>query len=430
MIGSSLYDILMKEFQEYGLDAQYDGKSTISIEYDEKSRAYLEKLFLDFQNKNGYNIRFLKSQNHVRFTLGVRDQSISNSNFFDHVLDSLEGYEEGKDYTESFKVECEQLYRLFRESFQYEGNFGIGLQIDDYDRKCIIKTDMAEFLEILQELGFDIKDNRVVLAQEKEKSIDDSLKQIYQEVLKRHSKEEKEPFHMNDDEVIKMDSTVDIYERIIQDKGGQPVVVRLSVTKQTKEDDEVYERLVNVSYIDQYSGIATTNQVFGYEDGYAFDHDVLPHMIDGFSRDAELMGRKVTVKENQPNSCYIQAGDGEDAISLDDYPVENVRSLLTYEQEHHLFGDEEGKLDLQELHEDNVISSTDTGLTFEEDVTNQNMSEDVPEEDKELENDSPTMVKKLGEMPSNSGLSNWMGMVLFLTIDVVAILIGVYLLLH
>lgn len=432
MMGSSLYDILMREFQEVGLQAQYDGKSTISIDYDEKSRSYLEKLLLDFHDKDGYNIRFLKSSNRASFTLGVGDQNIPSSSFFDHVLDSLESYEEEKDYTKSFDIECEKLYHLFKESFQYEGNFGIGLQNHGEGiRKCVIKTDMKEFLEILQVLDIPVRDHRVMIEQSEEKSIASVLESIHQEVLKRSTLQEetRQDVVETDDNVIKMDPTVDIYEKIIQDKGGEPVVVRLSITKQTKEDDEVYERLVNVSYIDQDSGISTSNQVFGYEDGYAFDHDVLPHIIDGFSRDAELAGRKVTLKENQPGSCYIQSGDGEDSISLDDYPVDNVRSLLTYEQENHLFGDEEGKIDLQQLHEDNVISPTDKGLTFEEDVADESMSEDVPKEEG-LENDGPKMVKKIGEMPSNSGVANWMGIALFLTIDVVAIAIGIYLLLQ
>ena len=80
------------------------------------------------------------------------------------------------------------------------------------------------------------------------------------------------------------------------------------------------------------------------------------------------------------------------------------------------------KIEEQELE---LIESN--SVPFEEVIFNDGITDTASS----LSEEGPKMVKKLGEIPSNErGLSNSVSLALFLAIDVVAIFVGLFLLMH
>lgn len=66
-------------------------------------------------------------------------------------------------------------------------------------------------------------------------------------------------------------------------------------------------------------------------------------------------------------------------------------------------------------------------LSFE----NNDVSESYENLQQSQSQDGPKLTKTLGERPmSNSGFSNWFSIVLFLSVDIIAIIVGVYLLIR
>ncbi len=71
--------------------------------------------------------------------------------------------------------------------------------------------------------------------------------------------------------------------------------------------------------------------------------------------------------------------------------------------------------------QEGVVSAFFPSETFDEQITDA----------EEKEQDGPRLTKTLGEMPnSRAAFSNWMNLGLFLVIDVVAIIVGIYLLIR
>lgn len=281
---------------------------------------------------------------------------------------------------------------------------------------------------VLAKAGFIVEDNKVFIPKQDETLVSEYLERASYIIQREQELNDLYEEEMQEEELVidareNENSKVDLWEKIIQDKNGEDVLVRLSIVKQDAKEEQ-FDRLVNVTYVSKQTGIVTSNQVFGYEDGYQFDQDVLPQIIDGFTRNISLSGKEITVDEKDSTKCYLTAGEDSDSIYLEGYYVDGIRSLIDYDKEYNLFGDEEGQIYLSDLQENNIVSDVDTYETFEENVSNQN----------EQEQDGPKLSKSLGEMPVSSnaiaGFSNWMNLLMFLCIDVVAIVVGFYLLLH
>lgn len=82
-------------------------------------------------------------------------------------------------------------------------------------------------------------------------------------------------------------------------------------------------------------------------------------------------------------------------------------------------------LETVEAREISLVENKD--VPFEEVIFNDGITDTASS----LSEEGPKMVKKLGEMPSNErGLSNSVSLALFLAIDVVAIFVGLFLLMH
>lgn len=299
--------------------------------------------------------------------------------------------------------------------------------------------------KILEEAGFIIENDgkRVIVPKENEKYLQEYLDKAVA-VAEKYEYEDNENIVTEEqsNEIIVVSeeeakSTVEYFEKILYDQKGNDIVVRLSIVKQSSEDSK-YERLVNISYISKETGMLTSNQVIAYENGFQFDNDVLPVVIDGFQKNINLSGKEVFVNPVDSTKCYLSSGDSDNDIYLDGYNIDGVRSLLDYNKDYNMVGDENNKVNLSELQNDEIIEEVELGETFEEQVTDTEDELEVEEEnsynnDDSYSRDGPRKTLSLGEMPTspnNHGLSNSVSLVLFLAIDIVAIFVGLFLIMH
>lgn len=286
--------------------------------------------------------------------------------------------------------------------------------------------------QILEKAGFTVDGKKVVIPEGKQENIQEYLERAVKEAEKyenvnslENSEKESEIIAVSPEEA---QSTVEYFEKIVSDQNGNDMVVRLSIVKQSGEDNS-YDRLVNISYINKETGVMTSDQIFGYIDGFQFDNDVLPSIISGFQRNIVLSGKEVSVNEVNSTKCYLNGGNEGSSVYLEGYNVDGVRSLLDYNREHDLTGDENNQVDLNNSYDEGVIEEAKDGITFEGEVTDTKDDETKENSEDSYSQDGPKMVKTLGEMPTNNhGLSNSVSLTLFLAIDIVAIFVGFFLL--
>ena len=405
-----IYDELVEECQKIGLELKLTSNG-YSIVYNENLENIILSLLNDFYSYEGYNLLLQNHEGELSISLDTNYQDLTRVMLLNQIGDSIDRYLDNFDYLASMNSELKAFYDMFKSSLEYSGNFGIGFLNSPTKKKYIIKTDMPEMKGVLEKAGFEFEGDKVVVPGEE-------IDRFYEILEMEQNKEgEKEEDKKEDN------SKVDFYEKIITTAAGIDTIVRLSIVKQDKEEGQ-YDRLVNISYISKETGVLTSNEVIGYEDAHDFDNNVLPSIIDGFQKNVVLSGRKVEVNEVNSTKCYLTSGNGENDIYLDGYYVNGIRSLLDYNSEYNLVNED---VNLQELYKEEIIDKPEDESTFEGDVT------DTKDDSEELSysEEGPKMVKKLGEMPSNErGLSNSVSLALFLAIDVVAIFVGLFLLMH
>lgn len=424
-----LYNELVHNFKNFDLELSKD-LNGYSFTYNEKIDNMIAKLLNDLYLLEGCNILLQNKNGEARFSISTNNNEMLTIVLLDKIEKSYNSYIDEIDYITSMDEDISLIYNTFKSSFLYKGNFGIGIQNIPSKKKYIIKTDMVEMLKNLEMFGFEIQDNKVIVPESEKERFFEMLERV-NEKLNNKQTEEEDNLLSDDGEEKNDNSEVDFYEKVVTTAAGLNAIVRLSVVKQNK-DESGYDRLVNISYIDKNAGTLTSNEVFGYENGYQFDKDVLPSIIDGFKKNFVSSGKEVDVNEIDSTKCYLSSLDNENDIYLEGYNVNDVKSLLDYDKEHNLVGDEQGRIDLNQLTDDGVIKKSELeGDTFEEQVADIKLDNDISE-DNSLSNDGVKMVKKLGEMPTNNyyGFSNYIGIALFLAIDVVAIIVGIFLLIN
>jgi len=423
-----LYERLVEEFQAMGIVFS-KGVNGYSIIYNENIENIIAKLLQDFYLREGYNILLQNKNGDICISIDNNSRDISDNILFDQIGDSLDKYVSDFDYLASMSSELTFVYELFKESFNYSGNFGIGFQNVPTKMKYVIKTDIPDMIDSLEKAGFEVKDNKVIVLEENISKFYDMIERAKEDLKTKNLEQENIDFDDNTNE--EENSKVDFYEKVVTTAAGLNAIVRLSIVKQDKDDSQ-YNRLVNISYFDKNTGVLTSDEVFGYNDGYQFDNEVLPSIIDGFSQNEVLSGKDIHVNGIDSTKCYLTTGDNENTIFLEGYNVNDVHSILDRDRENNLVGDENGRIDLNQLTEDGVIRETKMkDETFEEQVTDAQDDKDMVEENS-LSNDGSKMVKKLGEVPKNNnfGFSNYISIALFLAIDVAAIFVGVFLLVN
>ena len=413
-----IYDELVEEFQKMGLELQLTSNG-YSIIYNENLENIIISILNDFYYFEGYNILLQNKDGEMSVSIDTNIDDLTRGMLLNQIGDSIDRYLEDFDYLSSMNPELKILYESFKSSLEYSGNFGIGFLNKPTSKKYIVKTDIYEMKEILEKAGFEFDGDKIIVPEEK-------MESFYEILKSTNNKEDDISNKIDDKKENTANSKVDFYEKIITTAAGIDTIVRLSIVKQDKEEGQ-YDRLVNISYISKETGVLTSNEVIGYEDAYEFDNNVLPSIIDGFQKNIVLSGREVEVNEVDSTKCYLTSGVGGNDIYLDGYYVNGIRSLLDYNNEYNMVDNNEA--DLKEMYEDEVVDKPEGEITFEGEVTD---TKDNSEEFSYSE-DGPKKVKKLGEMPTgtnNHGLSNSISLALFLAIDVVAIFVGLFLLMH
>lgn len=436
-------DELLTALSVTGFKAKFEN-NTMSIVYDEISKPYLEKVLLDFSNIKGYQFRLATSNGHGEFLFGLNNKEEDVKDFARNLKGALATFDASVNYQERLSDQEKEIYDLFQNALKFDGKFGFGIQNLEVVKKIVIKTDIPELEESLRNAGFAMEDGKIRLVTKKDEDFAIRLHEANVEIENKLEKQEE--VNTEEPEEIKPgESELDVYEKYVKDANGEDVIVRMSVVKQNKEDSE-YERLVNISYLSP-DGLVTSKEVLGYEDGHNFDDNALPTIIEGFHKDITSSGRKVEVSEVNPGKCYITGGDNQNSIYLDGYDVDYVQSIVAKDKEHNLVGDVDDTLDLSELAQNNVVEEAEMlgEQTFEEEVIGQDLDDNVPEEqydDSENEysnkeqvktNDGKKMIRTLGTHPayngnSSSGLVNYLGLIFFFAVDILAIVLGIYLL--
>lgn len=367
-----------------------------SISYNNATCGYIEKLIIDFSNLEGYEFNLLHGDEGNRLKLSLCDKSKDSSALIQKFSDFISSYDKTVNYKEKMTPELKDFYRVYQDALLYVGQFGFGVKNLEDGQKMMVKTNIEEMAEKLKMLGYSIENGKILIENKMSKEMEDEQKPG-QEVI------------------LPGESYVDLYEKIVQNKNGEDVIVRMSIIKQNKEDSN-YERLVNVSYVDKQTGEIRNQEMFGYEDGYEFDKNAIPEIIDGFKKNSVTSGRSVDVFDENKEKCYVTSGD--DFIYLEGYYVEDVRSIVARDKEDNLLGDANNVID------DVNINAAEIIFDYEK--------EKIADEDENSKEKGPILSKKLGEMPTSnsSGFVNYFNLALFLAVDVLSILIGLYLLMR
>ncbi len=428
-----------------------------TLDYDGEKRIYFEKLLLDFSKIEECQLQMLHDKDGDRLAVKANDK-ISNPNFLvDCFVTSVSTLDTSEDYVSEMTSELQSMYQLFQKSRDYVGNFGIGLQNTSSTQKYVIKTDIPEMLVTLERSGYIVKENKATLRVSKNDYQELEIEKASEEKLEENSVLPTELSENSEEKVTHRDAEVDFYERLVKNEMGNNVVVKLSVVKQDSEDSE-YARLVNVSYMNKESGLLETKDVFGYQDAHEFDNNALPALIDGFQKTSEASGSSISFSSGDDVNCSLSSENGN-SLSFLGYPVDYIHSIVQKDKAYNLVGDENRQVDLQELKQENVVGQANQENSFSEKttdfvqdsiassmtttnaITTNPVAESNPFEnsltvDTSIEKEQGVVLqKKLGTMPnpvreSEAGLTSYLGLIFFFLVDVVAIAVGVYLLMH
>lgn len=180
MFSQTLYEVVKETFLSKNVVVEYDDQNNLSIPYDDSSKSYVEKLFCDLASSDDFRLRFLKQSQKSTFQLQLKDKDEPMSVLFDKVLESVEGYQEGKNFFETQSPIVQGMYRMFQDSFHYDGNFGISLQSMNSKKKCTIKTDIPDYIKTFEQIGLPIQDMRVSI---REGNLDFPVEEVFQKIF-------------------------------------------------------------------------------------------------------------------------------------------------------------------------------------------------------------------------------------------------------
>lgn len=162
------------------------------------------------------------------------------------------------------------------------------------------------------------------------------------------------------------ESKVHIYEKYIKDSNNQDVLVRLAVISQNIKGCP--DIVVNTSYIFRDT-LVTSGSVICYDDATNFYNNVLPRLVapGSFERNISLEGKKtVSMNPTDSSQCIVMDQNG----NYSEYTVNQNGSLIENLEQF------EDGVDINELIESDEYTEEDGDyITFEEDVSNQNIEE-------------------------------------------------------
>lgn len=122
---SFLYEQLVNDFSTRGIKFSKVSNG-FSIEYREDCENIIIKLLLDFYNFTGYNILLLNQNG--KYSLCIESQINDDYTLLERIRNSINGYEKAINYVSFMERDVKNVFSLFKKSFRYPGNFGIGVK--------------------------------------------------------------------------------------------------------------------------------------------------------------------------------------------------------------------------------------------------------------------------------------------------------------
>jgi len=122
---SFLYEQLVNEFSVLGIDFSKTSNG-FSIEYRNDKENIIAKLLVDFYCCTGYNVLLLNQNG--KYSLCIEAQSNDDVALLQTIKTSIEEYVDEINYGFLMEQDVKSVFNLFKKSFRYVGNFGIGVK--------------------------------------------------------------------------------------------------------------------------------------------------------------------------------------------------------------------------------------------------------------------------------------------------------------
>lgn len=122
---SLLYEQLVNDFFNRGINFSRVSNG-FSIEYREDCENYIAKILLDFYHFNGYNVLLLNQNG--KYLLCLESQENDENTLLQNIRNSLGAYVDSTNYLSNMEQDVKSAFNLFKKSFRYHGNFGIGVK--------------------------------------------------------------------------------------------------------------------------------------------------------------------------------------------------------------------------------------------------------------------------------------------------------------
>lgn len=122
---SFLYEQLVNDFSDKGIQF-FKSSNGFSIEYHEDNENIIVKILIDFYHFNGYNVLLLNQNG--RYSLCIESQMDDDLLLLEKIRNSINDYINETNYSLLMERDVKSVFSLFKKSFRYPGNFGIGVK--------------------------------------------------------------------------------------------------------------------------------------------------------------------------------------------------------------------------------------------------------------------------------------------------------------
>ena len=122
---SFLYEQVVNDFSNRGIKFSKSSNG-FSIEYREDCENIVVKILLDFYHFTGYNVLLLNQNG--KYCLCIESQINDDFTLLERIKNSINGYVNETNYVSFMERDVKNVFSLFKKSFRYPGNFGIGVK--------------------------------------------------------------------------------------------------------------------------------------------------------------------------------------------------------------------------------------------------------------------------------------------------------------
>ena len=122
---SFLYAQLVNDFSSKGIKFSKVSNG-FSIEYREDCENIVVKILLDFYRFTGYNVLLLNQNG--KYSICIESQINDDFTLLERIRNSMSSYVNTTNYVSFMEQDVKTVLSLFKKSFRYPGNFGIGVK--------------------------------------------------------------------------------------------------------------------------------------------------------------------------------------------------------------------------------------------------------------------------------------------------------------